>query len=237
MELLLIRHGLPRRTHATVGPADPSLDELGLRQAEALAAWLVDEDLDALYVSPLARARETAAPVEAALGMEATVRDGIAEWDREASAYIPTEDLPDVAPDIWEALAGGDWAALGIDLPEFLHRVTTSIDEIAAAHPAQRVGVVCHGGVINAYVARVLELDRVLFFNPEYTGITRLLVSRAGARSVRSLNETAHLRWVQPSGGSSGSAGGVPHTTVRAGGRRDSAASKAPRSNPGNRAR
>ena len=43
MELILIRHGLPIRVDnsETGEEADPSLSPLGLRQAEALADWLL----------------------------------------------------------------------------------------------------------------------------------------------------------------------------------------------------
>ena len=43
------------------------------------------------------------------------------------------------------------------------------------------------------HATTVLGLDRVLYFEPDYTSISRVLVSRAGTRSIRSLNETAHL--------------------------------------------
>lgn len=194
MELVLVRHGLPVRLEVAEGPADPPLSELGRRQAEALARWLSTERVDALVTSPLRRARETAAPLEAALGMTARVVDDVAEWDRHSNVYLPTETLRDEAPDIWDALAGGDWEKLGIDLPAFLQRVVHTLDALAAAHAGQRVVVVCHGGVINAYAARALGLEQVLFFDPHYTGFSRILVSRAGRRGVRSLNEAPHLR-------------------------------------------
>lgn len=191
---MLIRHARPERLELDEGPADPPLDATGAAQAEALASWLVDEGLDALYTSPLRRARETAAPVAARLGLQPVVADGVAEWDRDASAYIPTEDLPRVAPDVWRAMTGGDWDALGIDLPAFLHRVATTLERIAADHRGQRVAVVCHGGVINAWAAQVLGLSRTLFFEPDYTSLSRFLVASSGQTSVRSLNEAAHLR-------------------------------------------
>ena len=193
MELLLIRHGRPERLELDEGPADPPLDAAGRDQAAALAGWLADEGLHALYASPLRRARETAAPVAERLGLPATVADGVAEWDRDASAYIPTEELPEAAPEVWAAMTGGDWEALGIDLPAFLHRVATTLEGIAAAHRGQKVAVVCHGGVINAWAARTLGIERTLFFEPDYTSCSRFLVSSAGQCSIRSLNETAHL--------------------------------------------
>jgi broad specificity phosphatase PhoE len=194
VELVLVRHGLPVRLEVADGPADPPLSDVGRRQADALARWLSAEPVDVLVTSPLRRARETAAPLEAALGLTARIVDDVAEWDRHSNVYLPTETLRDEAPDIWDALAGGDWEALGIDLPAFLQRVVHALDGLAAAHPGQRVVVVCHGGVINAYAARVLGLEQVLFFDPHYTGFSRILVSRSGRRGVRSLNEAPHLR-------------------------------------------
>ena len=69
----------------------------------------------------------------------------------------------------------------------------STIDGLAADHRGERIAVVCHGGVINAYAATVLGLDRMLFFSPDYTSISRVLIG-AGVRSIGTLNETPHLR-------------------------------------------
>jgi 2,3-bisphosphoglycerate-dependent phosphoglycerate mutase len=55
--------------------------------------------------------------------------------------------------------------------------------------------VVCHGGVINQYLAHVLQIEtQVGFFYPQYTSIHRVAASRTGKRSIVSINEAAHLR-------------------------------------------
>ncbi|MET0159370.1 MAG: histidine phosphatase family protein, partial [Acidimicrobiales bacterium] len=63
MDLLLIRHALPVRIDDGEGPADPELSDEGWRQAGALAAWLADEEIEAMVASPLRRAQETAEPL------------------------------------------------------------------------------------------------------------------------------------------------------------------------------
>jgi probable phosphoglycerate mutase len=198
VELVLIRHGLPIRLDAVDGPADPPLDDLGVQQAEALAADLGPVHLDAIYTSPLMRARQTATPIEVATGLNAGVIDGVAEWDRHASSYIPVEQLRVEAPEVWRALASGDLAALGIDVDDFVGRVLDAMSSIAAAHSGQRVGVVCHGGVINVYLSQVLGLDRLLFFQPGYTSVSRVAVTDEGRTGVLSINETGHLRQLTP---------------------------------------
>ena len=73
MDLVLIRHGRPIRIEDAGGPADPALTDLGHRQAQAMAASLSDERFDALYVSPMLRARQTANPLEETLGLTASI--------------------------------------------------------------------------------------------------------------------------------------------------------------------
>ena len=82
----------------------------------------------------------------------------------------------------------------------FRTRIVTRLDAVIAEHPGERVAVVCHGGVINVYLAALLGIDRHLWFDPGYTSISRVRASRTGARSVGSINELAHLvgRWDPP---------------------------------------
>jgi 2,3-bisphosphoglycerate-dependent phosphoglycerate mutase len=193
VELVLIRHALPIRLEVVEGPADPPLSAVGKVQAAACAGMFPVGSLDALYTSPLLRARETAAPIEASTRLTAVVADGVAEWDRDATAYVPIEELRQESPEAWAALASGELHRLGIDVDGFVGRVNGAFEAIASAHPGQRVGVVCHGGVINVYLAGVLELPRLLFFQPDYTSVSRVAVTRSGRRGILSINETQHL--------------------------------------------
>jgi 2,3-bisphosphoglycerate-dependent phosphoglycerate mutase len=188
MELLLIRHALPIRIDegSVDGPADPHLAPLGVAQAEALADWLAAEQIDAIWSSPMRRARETAAPVAARLGMPVTVDDGLAEYDKDASSYIPVEEL--------KAANDPRWSQLPERPEEFQAEVVAAVERVVAAHPGQRVAVVCHGGVVNAYTGHVLGIDDPLFFLPEYTSISRVFANSTGIRSIHTLNESAHLR-------------------------------------------
>jgi probable phosphoglycerate mutase len=187
MELLLIRHALPVRMDASAhGPADPHLAELGRQQATAVAEWLVHEKIDALWCSPMRRARETAAPIEARLGLTSTIEEGIAEFDRGADSYIPVEEL--------KAANDPRWYEVPEQPEHFQAVVVEAIERIVEAHPRQRVAVVCHGGVINVYAGHVLGIDDPLFFLPYYTSINRVLAASTGERSIGSLNETGHLR-------------------------------------------
>jgi broad specificity phosphatase PhoE len=195
-----VRHAEPVRTVATEGPADPPLTELGRRQADAAAKWLAEERFDAIWTSPMRRARETAEMIASPHGLEIAVEDGIAEYDRQSEFYIPVEELKtSTDPELiehWRALAEDRLEDVVEDAATFRPRVAQALDRIIAAHPGQRVLAVCHGGVINVALAEVLGLSRSLWFEPAYASIHRVAASRAGIRTLISLNETGHLRGI-----------------------------------------
>jgi probable phosphoglycerate mutase len=195
MDLLLVRHALPVRIDDGDAPADPPLDERGHEQARALAAWLREEPISHVYTSPMRRARETAEPLAGALGIEAVVDDELAEFDRDSHFYIPIEELRATKDQRWLDMVAGSWGDNAeVDPAVFREVVVGAVERVVAAHPGSTVAIVAHGGVINAYLAHVIGIDRPLFFEPGYTSISRVLASRRGDRQVRSINETAHVR-------------------------------------------
>ncbi len=197
MNLLLIRHALPRRVELTEGRADPPLSEEGERQAELLGDWLRHEPISAVYASHLLRAQQTAQPIAKIHGLDIVTEPDIAEFDRNASSYIPFEEIDRNSAE-FRAIVTGDYTAIGGPDPlEFVGKIVGAMDGIIDAHPSETVAVVCHAGVINAYVANVLGLDSVIFFGPGYTSVNRVLASSSsGMRGVGSLNELAHLRGI-----------------------------------------
>ncbi|HUQ39914.1 MAG TPA: histidine phosphatase family protein [Acidimicrobiales bacterium] len=194
MQLLLVRHAEPVRIVDADGPADPPLHERGFRQAAELARHLADERLDAVWSSPLQRARQTAAPLGEAHGLEVMIDEELAEWDRAATSYIPVEELKATKDERWVAMTEGRLEDYSVDPLEFQAAVVAAMDRVIAAHPGQTVAVVCHGGVINAYVGKILGIRRPLWFEPVYASIHRVTASRTGVRSLFTLNEHAHVR-------------------------------------------
>ena len=195
MELLIIRHGLPIRRELTEGAADPELAPQGREQADHLARYLAAEHIDAIYASPMARAKETAAPLAELLGMEIQISPGVAEWDQNSSEYVPVEELKAANDPRWQAMLAGEWSSDESE-DDFRARVLDSIEAIIDDHRGQKVAVVCHGGIINGYLSHVLGLGEFArgFFYPNYTSINRVAAASSGERSIVTVNETSHLR-------------------------------------------
>lgn len=197
MEILLVRHALPVRRELGVGEvADPELSEAGIAQAQRLTAYLHEEQLHAVYASPLRRARQTAAPLAADQGVEVRIEDDVAEFDRQHHEYVPMEELKAAGDPRWRQMIDGV-PIEGAPPPEvFRVRLVDAVERIIAAHPGQKVAIVCHGGIINGYLAHILGItgEGGGFFYPNYTSISRVAAARSGERTLLSVNETAHLR-------------------------------------------
>jgi probable phosphoglycerate mutase len=196
MELLIIRHALPVRRELTEGVADPELAPEGLLQAEHLAKYLASEKIDAVYASPLRRAQQTAAPLAALQKVGVTLIDDVAEWDRNSNEYVPVEELKATNDPRWQAMLRGEWNVPEESADDFNKRTIGAVDKLIDLHSGHRIAIVCHGGVINAYLTYILGLSNYQqgFFYPNYTSIHRVAAARSGERSIVTINETSHLR-------------------------------------------
>lgn len=151
--------------------------------------------MDSVYSSPLRRAQQTAQALTVESGHDLLIEPGLAEFDAEASSYIPMEELRR-EPGMLSALVEGRWEELGnMAEPEaFRSGVIETVERIVADNPKRRVAVVCHGAVINVYLGHVIGTSKLLWFEPAYASISRVIASSTGVRTVVSVNETAHLR-------------------------------------------
>lgn len=196
MEIVLVRHALPVRIDATPdgAPADPELSERGHEQAQRLLPALAGAEITALYSSPSRRARQTAAPLEQALGLTAEVDDGLAEFDTAHSSYVPVEELKAEGDPRYTALLHGDIYSHDVDPAAFRARVVETVERIVARHPGGRAVLFSHAGAINAATGAVLGQEKTIWFAPDYCSLSRIGAARDGRRGIVSLNETGHVR-------------------------------------------
>ena len=195
MDLIIIRHALPEREERAdhEGPADPPLSEHGRRQAEAVADYLADEPIDHVVASSMRRAVQTAEPLAQRLGCTVELRDDLREVDQHRSTYIPAEEMTLEHPMVQEWMSD-PLALFDGDYKGFRTRVVTGFDEIIATQRGKSVAVYCHGMVTSVYLQSLWGLADPYRMQPDYTGITRVRASVKGYRTVRSINETGHVR-------------------------------------------
>ena len=166
MEVLLIRHGEPEWVRDGLSVDDPPLTERGQRQAEGLAERLADEDppVQEIWVSPLRRAQQTAAPLAERLGLEPRTFDWLAEigaprWDGtpvEVVERVFAETWTRPLDELWDGLPGGEsFRAFHRRVVDGLRAHIEGLGIVAASdeprlwnlvEPDRRVAVVAHGG-------------------------------------------------------------------------------------------
>lgn len=165
--ILLVRHGQTPTTGTVLPGRAPGLHlaETGVQQAERAASRLAElARVDAVYCSPLERARETAAPIGRALGHRPKVRRGLLECDfgewtgRELAALskLPEWTTVQRAPSTFRFPGGESFS-------EMQHRIVSTLDEIRADHPGGTVVCVSHADPIKAAVAHALGTHLDLF--------------------------------------------------------------------------
>jgi broad specificity phosphatase PhoE len=202
-----VRHGKQEFPQTAFIPklwADPPLSDTGRLQAEAVGAAFAKQPLDAVLCSHLVRARETANHVAAPHGLEPVVYPEL----REVEVYRDVPDdvrLEDVLPVVmWHGVherfvreRRWDISPFSESSAEFRHRVVTTVEGILAFHQGAHLAIVCHGGVINAYIGHLLGLQEDMFFRPGHASISRVLAGD-GRRVIHTLNELHHLAVVDP---------------------------------------
>lgn len=193
MQLLLIRHALPLRSEPGQG-SDPDLSEEGIAQAMRLPDALKRFPITRLVSSPQKRAVQTGQPVADALGLPIEVDDRLAEYDRDLAQYIPIEQIAAEQPEEMARMLSGHLPS-SVDEEAFLARITEGItDLVADADRDDTVAIFSHGGVINGLLHDILRTERLLSFQVDYTGITRLLASsRTGRLAVAGMNSVEHV--------------------------------------------
>jgi broad specificity phosphatase PhoE len=173
---------------------DPPLHEIGQKQAISVAARLSSARIDAVYSSHLLRALHTAEAIASRHNLDVGIYEDLEEvrlgdWSHgEFRRRAATGD-----PEYAEWVKRGTWD--GIPNAEgdqrFRSRVSNRINALAAQHDGGCIAVVCHGGVINAYLAEMLGTQRSLWMMVENTSITTIKLS--ATPSVLTLNDCHHL--------------------------------------------
>jgi broad specificity phosphatase PhoE len=192
VQLLLIRHALPPRSEPGQG-SDPELSEEGIEQAKRLPDALVRFPITRLVSSPQVRSIQTAQPVADALGLTVEIDERLAEYDRDMEHYIPIDQIAAEFPEELARLAQGHLPS-SVDEPAFLDRINAGISELVAkGEHEDTIAVFTHGGVINGLLHVVLRTEKILCFNVDYAGVSRLLSSREGNLYVAAVNGTEHV--------------------------------------------
>ena len=218
MELVLVRHGEPEWVRDGYNVDDPPLTARGWAQAGHLADRLATEHFDEIYVSPMTRARQTAAPLLARLGRAEVVDDWLEEirnplWhgtpvERAEEAFAEERARP--SHERWDGLVGGE------PVREFVARIRLGAQLFFAergieparedlpvwrvAQPGQRILLVAHAGTNTVVICHLLglvpvpwEWDRFLLGHASVTRVEAMAAGEGYAFGLTKLSDVEHL--------------------------------------------
>lgn len=201
MRLILVRHGqtqwnLERRFQG--GGSDIRLNELGRRQARCSGLALKTEKIDAVYSSPLSRARDTAREIARHHRLRVRVEPGFTEIDAGDLEGALFERLPQEQPAFWKQWREGTGSIAcpgGESLDDMMERTWAALGRIRARHPGDTVVVVSHTFTVLSLFLRALEMDTGLFrrLRLDVGSITVLDLDGDRARLVK-FNDTCHWK-------------------------------------------
>ena len=161
--LVLSRHGQTvwHAENRYSGVSDIDLTDVGRAQSYRLAEWAQRHTVDTLCVSPLRRARETAAPTAARTGLAEQVLPELREVDFGAVEGQTLDEYERTDPDA-VARFRADPAAhpfpRGEDPTAAAQRGRVALERIAAAHRAQTVLVVGHNTLTRLALCSLLGI-------------------------------------------------------------------------------
>lgn len=179
MEIVIIRHAEPEWVKDGLSVDDPPLTERGFEQAALVAERLAGEHFDEVLVSPLVRARQTAAPLLDALGAQLVVDPWLEEIRNPIWHGTPQEradaawkaEKAKTSVDRWTGLDGGEPVTdfvnrINIGTSLFLEErgLSRSENELPVWHKApscdlsRRIALVAHAGTGSVAICHLLGL-------------------------------------------------------------------------------
>jgi probable phosphomutase (TIGR03848 family) len=202
---LLVRHGKTATTGTVLPGRAPGLhlSDEGVQQAERVAQRLseITKRPSALFVSPLERTRETAAPIARALKLRPVIEKGVIECDFGAWTGMKLTTL--LRRPEWRSVQNSPSTFRfpdGESFSEMQLRMWSTLERLASKHRNRTIVVVSHADPIKAVVTYAQGVPLDLF---QRTSISTCSVSAIaltdGAPVVLGVNSTATLRELAPS--------------------------------------
>ncbi len=184
--IYFVRHGQTEWNAAArmQGQQDSDLNDVGRRQAEDHGRLLERLGVDALYVSPLNRARQTLAIVQRFVALDARADDRIKEWDCGLWSGQLRADVRKRWPKEWAALEADPYHYRGPGCendPDMIARSQPFVEELLASEH-RRIAVISHGMIGRVMVGTLMGFGEpeLLAFRQPNEVVYRLRLSAAG---------------------------------------------------------
>jgi broad specificity phosphatase PhoE len=185
--LILVRHGEPDEG-SWLDPGDPPLTSDGALQARRVAELLAADGIDRIVSSPQQRARLTAEPLAALIGLPVEIVEGLAEVDLHTDRYRSPETIKREYPERWTEFLASPAAFFGKNEAEFNAAVLGACDDLLASR-ARAIAVFSHGTPIKVLVQHALGLENRNKLRIGHCSLTRISGTTLADLAVECIND------------------------------------------------
>ena len=200
--LYLVRHGATANNRADPPRlqgrrTDPPLSDEGRRQARQTGEFLAECALDAVYSSPLLRARQTAEAIAKPHGLTTQIVDDLIEVDVGVWEDRSWEEIQNTDAAAYQAFmtdAAVNPYLGGENLQTVLTRAAPALEKLMQENVGRLITIVAHNVVNRAYLAQLMgmPLARYRSIPQDNCGVTLLRYRKARVRAV-TINGVFHL--------------------------------------------
>jgi broad specificity phosphatase PhoE len=200
----LLRHGQTsmNRDGLGLGRRDVRLTDVGVRQSELAADALGRHPIEAVFASPLIRAMAAAELVAANAGVAARADEALVELDVGETEGVSIPELRTRFPEFMERWRGPDVSSVTMPGGESLDDLNGRLEPfLRGLHESTfaEVAIVSHNFVLRLLICRWLGLPVDAFRNFELDLASITTLATGPFVAVRRLNDTCHLRSLEPS--------------------------------------
>ena len=199
VEIILVRHGETEWNIKEIfrGRIDIELNETGIKQAELLAEYLSQVEMEAIYSSPLKRALKTAEVIASYHNLDVEIAPGLIDFDYGEWQGLPHQEVKNKYKELYAEwiknphrvkMPGGE------SLDDVRRRAIGVVDNIISQYEGT-IALVSHRVVNKVLICTLLGLDNSHFWNVklDMCGITTFTYKDERFILIRH-NDTSYLR-------------------------------------------
>jgi len=201
-EIILVRHGETEWNIKEIyrGRIDIELNETGIKQAELLAEYLSQVEMEAIYSSPLKRALKTAEVIASYHNLNVEIAPGLIDFDYGEWQGLPHQEVKNKYKELYAEwiknphrvkMPGGE------SLNDVRRRAIGVVDNIVSQYEGT-VALVSHRVVNKVLICTLLGLDNSHFWNikQDTGGITTFTYENERFILTKH-NDTSYLKPIQ----------------------------------------
>ena len=201
--IYLVRHGQTAWNKEEIfrGRTDVPLNDTGLREAELAGEYFKGLEIDAVYSSPLSRARQTAEKIARVHCLEVNPLNGLIDmsfgtWEGRTLEEIKNEEK-ELYP-LWRDQPHRVQFPGGESLDKVRDRSIAALEELIRSHPEKTIVLVSHRVINKVLICVILGLDNSHFWQiGQDTTAINLIHHRSGKYILALMNEACHLKSLQ----------------------------------------